>query len=107
MGGSLFSLTIPVFLSALAKPFLLGLSGVSVVAGLLAISNPRWFVRVATFGNRWIDTAKLFRVPADSRLRAFDRWVDMDGYAVPFTRLIGVAACLGASYLVYVCLTSA
>ena len=104
MGGSLFSL---VFLGAMAKPLLLGLSGLSVVAGLLAISNPRWFVRVATFGNRWIDTAKLFRIPADSRLRAFDRWVDMDGYVIPYTRLIGVAVCLGASYLVYVCLTCA
>jgi hypothetical protein len=93
------------FLNAVPKPFLLSLSGLSIVAGLLAISSPRWFARVATVGNRWIDTARLFRIPADSRLRSLDRWVELDGYMIRYTRLLGLAVCVAASLLVYICLT--
>ncbi len=96
----------PFFLRAVAKPILLGLTGLSVVAGLLAIASPQKFVRVATWGNRWIDTAGTLRIPPGSRWRALDRWVDLDRYALPYTRLLGVAACVAGVVLFYLGMTS-
>jgi hypothetical protein len=95
------------FLAAVAKPMLLSLSGMAILFGLLAIVSPQAFAAVATLGNHWVDTARLFRIPEESRWRAFDRWVDVDGYALRYSRLVGIGACTAASLLVYLCLTMA
>jgi hypothetical protein len=91
---------LPFFVAA-AKPVLLSISGLSILMGLLAIASPRVFAEVTTRGNRCIDTGKFFGIPESSRLRALDRWIDLDGYALPYSRPIGIGMCMAASLLLY------
>lgn len=97
---------LPLF-ATVAKSVLLSISGLSFLMGCLAIVRPRGFAAALALGNRWIDTWKLFGIPETSKLRALDRWVDLDGYALRYSRPAGVVMCLAASFVGYLGLTMA
>ena len=84
--GNFFDVFVPVFLS------LCGL------LGLLALLSPQLFGRIATFGGRWIDSAKA--------LAAFDKRVDVDQYVLRHSRILGSLVIASVSVLGYVYLAS-
>ncbi len=89
---------------AVAKPLLFVMLGLSTVVGITAVINPRAFDALVAVGNRWVDTWSFFHVSQNSRLRLMDKWVDVDHFALPRTRGIGIAivvACLVLSATLY------
>ncbi len=61
--------------------------------GLLALVSPRRFSSVATRGGQWVDTNKV--------LEQLDKWVDIDAYVLPFSRLLGVAVLAAVALIAY------
>jgi hypothetical protein len=84
-------------LAVLPGSFVLAVSWVLLATvallGLVALTAPRSFARIAAGGARWFDTNKW--------LAALDRRVDVDGYVLPFSRLLGGLVLAAAAVLAY------
>jgi hypothetical protein len=66
----------------------LGLTG---LAGLVALTSPRLFSKLAAGGSRWIDTARWL-----SRL---DEPIDVDRFVLPYSRWLGAAVIASVAIL--------
>jgi hypothetical protein len=94
-----------VLFAVVVKLLLVSLLVLCALVGLIALASPRSFAAMAAFGNRWIDTWKLFKVSENSFLRRLDKWINLDGFAVRYSRAVGVAMLLVASLVGYLCAT--
>lgn len=70
---------------------LLALAG---ACGLLALSSPRLFSKVAAVGNRWVDTSHA--------LAKLDRRIDVDSRILPYSRWLGLAVVVSVALLAVV-----
>lgn len=61
-----------------------GLVAVAGLPALIALVNPRWFARLDSQGDQWIDSSKV--------LACLDKRVEIDHLLLPFSRLLGGAA---------------
>ena len=91
---------------AVAKPLLICFLPGIFLLGVLALISPGAFRRVMAICNYWVDTSRLFHIPDSKFLHAVDKWVDTDRFFMPYIRVVGIAALLGAAVLSFIYLSA-
>jgi len=72
-------------------PIVWTLLAMAGTCGVLALSSPRLFSKLAAVGNRWVDTS--------SALAKLDRRVDVDARVLPYSRWLGLAVVVSTALL--------
>lgn len=93
---------ITLFLAA-ARPLLICFVVIGALLGMLAVVSPRATTLLASKGNHWVDTRKLFHIPDNKLFRTLDKWIETDQFTLRYSRLTGIVMLVGAAILGYLC----